>query len=95
MPNLDKNQGNIKYIASSGGLSSTIMAKKHNIANSTTNYKEILEDEQVDLVLVTTQHHMHANMTIEAIKTGKSVFVEKPLALNHQELDEIIEFIIK
>ena len=91
LPNLDKNQGNIKYIASSGGLSSTIMAKKHNIANSTTNYKEILEDELVDLVLVTTQHHMHANMTIEAIKTGKSVFVEKPLALNHQELDEIIE----
>ncbi|MDB4093363.1 bi-domain-containing oxidoreductase [Flavobacteriaceae bacterium] len=91
LPNLDKNQGNIKYIASSGGLSSTIMAKKHNIANSTTNYKEILQDEQVDLVLVTTQHHMHANMTIEAIKTGKSVFVEKPLALNHKELDEIIE----
>jgi len=91
LPNLDKNQGNIKYIASSGGLSSTIMAKKHNIANSTTNYKEILEDEQVDLVLVTTQHNMHANMTIETIKTGKSVFVEKPLALNHQELDEIIE----
>jgi predicted dehydrogenase/threonine dehydrogenase-like Zn-dependent dehydrogenase len=91
LPNLDKNQGNIKYIASSGGLSSTIMAKKHKIAYSTTNYKEILEDEQVDLVLVTTQHHMHANMTIEAIKTGKSVFVEKPLALNHQELDEIIE----
>ena len=91
LPNLDKNQGNIKYIASSGGLSSTIMAKKHKIANSTTNYKEILQDEQVDLVLVTTQHHMHANMTIEAIKTGKSVFVEKPLALNHKELDEIIE----
>ncbi len=91
LPNLVKNQGDIKYIASSGGLSSTILAKKHKIANSTTNYKEILEDEQVDLVLVTTQHHMHANMTIESIKAGKSVFVEKPLALNHQELDEIIK----
>ena len=60
------------------------MAKKHNIANSTSNYHEILNDEEVDLVLVTTQHHMHAKMAIEAINAGKSVFVEKPLALNER-----------
>ena len=91
LPNLHKIKAVIKYIASSGGLSSTIMAKKYKIARSTTNYKEILEDKEVDLVMVTTKHHMHANMTIEAIKSGKSVFVEKPLALNHKELDEIIK----
>ena len=91
LPNLKKCNADIKYIASSGGLSSTIMAKKHNIANSTSDYYEILKDEEVDLVLVTTQHHMHAKMTMEAIKAGKSVFVEKPLALNESELDEIIE----
>ena len=91
LPNLKKLNAEIKYIASSGGLSSTTMAKKYNIANSTTNYKEILKDEEVDLVLVTTQHHMHARMTIEAICAGKSVYVEKPLALNEKELDEIIK----
>ena len=91
LPNLKKCNADIKYIASSGGLSSTIMAKKHNIANSTSNYHEILNDKEVDLVLVTTQHHMHAKMTIEAINAGKSVFVEKPLALNEIELDEIIK----
>ena len=91
LPNLKKCNADIKYIASSGGLSSTIMARKHNIANSTSNYHEILNDEEVDLVLVTTQHHMHAKMTIEAINAGKSVFVEKPLALNEVELDEIIK----
>ena len=91
LPNLKKLNAEIKYIASSGGLSSTTMAKKYNIANSTTNYKEILKDEEVDLVLVTTQHHMHAKMTIEAICAGKSVYVEKPLALNEKELDEIIK----
>ena len=91
LPNLKKCNADIKYIASSGGLSSTIMAKKHNIANSTSDYHEILKDEEVDLVLVTTQHHMHAKMTLEAIKAGKSVFVEKPLALNESELNEIIE----
>ena len=91
LPNLKKCNADVKYIASSGGLSSTIMAKKHNIANSTSDYHEILKDEEVDLVLVTTQHYMHAKMTMEAINAGKSVFVEKPLALNESELNEIIE----
>ena len=90
LPNLKRCNADVKYIASSGGLSSTIMAKKYNIANSTSDYNQILKDEDIDLVLVTTQHHMHAKMTMEAIKAGKSVFVEKPLALNQKELDEII-----
>lgn len=91
LPNLKKLNANMKYIASSGGLSSTIMAKKYEITNSTSDYKEILKDSEVDLVFVTTQHNMHAKMTLDVIKAGKSVFVEKPLALNESELDEIIE----
>ena len=91
LPNLKKCNADLKYIASSGGLSSTIMAKKYSISNSTSDYHEILKDKEVDLVLVTTQHNMHAKMTIEAINAGKNVFVEKPLALNEAELNEIIE----
>jgi len=91
LPNLRKINTNIKYIGSSGGLSSTIMAKKHGIANSTSDYHQILKDDDVDLVLVTTQHHMHARMAIQAINANKSVFVEKPLAMNQKELDQIIE----
>ena len=91
LPNLKKINANIKYIASSGGLSSTIMAKKYKIANSTSDYHQILNDENVDLVMITTQHNMHAKMAIEVINKGKSVFVEKPLALNESELDEIIK----
>ncbi|QCX01853.1 zinc-binding dehydrogenase [Aggregatimonas sangjinii] len=90
LPNLKKLNADIKYIASSGGLSSTIMAKRHSIGNSTSNYKEILTDAGVDLVLITTQHHMHAPMVLETMKAGKSVFVEKPLALNEKELEAII-----
>ena len=90
LPNLKKLNANIKYIASSGGLSSTIMAKRHAISNSTSDYKEILKDADVDLVLITTQHHMHASMVLESLKAGKSVFVEKPLALKKEELEAII-----
>ncbi len=91
LPNLKKANANMKYIASSGGLSSTIMAKKYGITNSTTDYQEMLKDSEVDLVLVTTQHNMHAKMTLDVMQAGKSVFVEKPLALTKEELDQIIE----
>ncbi len=91
LPNLKKISADIKYIASSGGLSSTIMAKKYRIANTTSDYHQILNDDDVDLVFITTQHHMHAKMAIEAINAGKSVFVEKPLAMNRRELDQIID----
>ncbi len=91
LPNLKKINADIKYIASSAGLSSTIMAKKYNIACSTSEYKEILKDDDVDLVFVTTRHNMHAKMVIDTINSGKSVFVEKPLALNNDELTKIID----
>ncbi|QOD62070.1 bi-domain-containing oxidoreductase [Polaribacter haliotis] len=90
LPSLKKLNADIKYIASSGGLSSTTMAKQYQIANSTTNYKEILTDADTDLVLITTKHNMHATMVLETMKANKSVFVEKPLALTKEELDEII-----
>lgn len=90
LPSLKKVSANIKYIASSGGLTSTIMAKKHGVSNSTSDYKEILKDPEIDLVLVTTRHNLHAQMVLECIKAGKSVFVEKPLAIKENDLQSII-----
>lgn len=91
LPALKNINAGIKYIASRGGITGTSLAQKFNIANSTTDYKEILKDSEVDLVLITTRHDQHANMVIEALNAGKNVFVEKPLALNINELDSIIK----
>lgn len=91
LPALKNSGAYYKYIASSGGVTGTALAQKYGIANSTTDYKEILKDGEVDLVLITTRHDMHASMVIETLNAGKNVFVEKPLALNNQELDQIIE----
>ena len=95
LPSLKKHSANIKSIASSGGLSGTTMAKKYNISNSTTDYGTILNDEEIDLVLITTRHNTHAKMATEVIKAGKHVFVEKPLALNNSELDELLDVLNK
>lgn len=91
LPSLKKCKANIKSIASSGGLSGTTMAKKYDIINSTTDYKTILEDDEIDLVFVTTRHNTHANMVCEVLEAKKHVFVEKPLALNYDELNKVVE----
>jgi len=90
LPSLKKIGANTKYIASLGGLSGTILAKKYSISNSTSDYNILLQDPEVDLVLITTRHNSHSYMAKQALEAGKHVFVEKPLALNNTELDEVI-----
>lgn len=95
VPKLKKIGANMHYIASSKGLSGTSLAKRYGIANSTTNYKDILKDNDVDSVVITTRHNDHASQVIEALEAGKHVFVEKPLALSLEELDIISNCRIK
>jgi predicted dehydrogenase/NADPH:quinone reductase-like Zn-dependent oxidoreductase len=91
LPALKDSGAHFKYIASQSGLSGTLMAKKYGFSQSTTNYKDILADNEVDLVMITTRHNLHAKMVVEALNAEKNVFVEKPLALNEDELQQIIE----
>lgn len=89
MPALKAVNANIKYLCSAKGLSSAILAKKYKIGKATTSYEEILSDKDVDLIIISTRHNLHAPMTIKALEAGKHVFVEKPLALTYKELDKI------
>ena len=91
LPALKDSGAGFKYISSQGGLSSTTLAKKFGFARSTTDYREILNDGEVDTIMITTRHDLHAKMVIEGLQAGKNVFVEKPLALNNEELQQIIE----
>lgn len=91
LPALKESGAGLKYIASSGGVSGTALAQKHGFAFSTTDYQEILQDDEVDLVMITTRHDLHAPMVIDSLRAGKNVFVEKPLALTDGELSRIIE----
>lgn len=91
LPALKNTNANIKHIVSAGGVNGTALAKKHNIAQSTTDYDLVLDDKDVDLVMITTRHNLHANMVVKALNKGKHVFVEKPLALTIEELENIEE----
>ena len=89
LPALKPLNARLKYIVSAGGLTASTLAKRAGFAVAATDYREALSDNDVDLVMITTQHNLHASMVVEALKAGKNVFVEKPLCLNKEELAEI------
>lgn len=91
IPTLSKLGASMKYIASSNGLSGTLLAKKYGIKYSITDYSMILQDPIIDAIVITTRHSNHAKQVIEALNSIKHVFVEKPLALNLEDLDNIFD----
>jgi predicted dehydrogenase/threonine dehydrogenase-like Zn-dependent dehydrogenase len=90
MPSLKNSGAHYKYISSAGGLTAQSLAKKYGFEYSTTDFTTILKDLEVDLVLITTRHDLHSDMVIKALESGKNVFVEKPLAINEEGLENII-----
>ncbi|MBN8919170.1 MAG: bi-domain-containing oxidoreductase, partial [Rhizobiales bacterium] len=94
LPNIRKlsDRFRVDTIVARTGLSATGVAERFGIVNASTNFAEVLADAGIDLVLIATRHHLHASMVLEALCTGKHVFVEKPLALSEEQLAPIVAF---
>jgi len=85
-----KNAGaKLDTLLTSGGVSAVHHGKKNDFANASTDLTQLLDNKAVNTIVIATQHNLHAEQVIQAINTGKNVFVEKPLALTHTELDAI------
>lgn len=85
-----KNTGaRLKTIATSQGVSGTHYGKKLGIELNTTDSSSLLADDDINTVVIATQHNSHARFVIQALDAGKNVFVEKPLALTQDHLDQI------
>jgi predicted dehydrogenase len=79
----------LRRIASSGGVTSVHLGRKFGFEQATTDTAGLLADEGANAVVVATRHDTHARYVLQALAAGKHVFVEKPLALRHEDLDEI------
>ncbi len=79
----------LRTVASSGGVSGLHAGKKFGFEETTTDTGGVLSDPAVDAVVITTRHDSHASMVCQALAAGKHVFVEKPLALTAQQMDDI------
>lgn len=76
-------------LLTSGGVSAVHHGKKHNFASASTDMSLLLSNDAINTLVIATQHNLHAKQVVSSLNAGKNVFVEKPLALSHLELDSI------
>ena len=90
LPALKKlDQVQVRAVATATGKTAQDLAKRNGCDYATTDYRELLEDKEIDLVIIATRHNLHASIAVEALRAGKHVYVEKPLALNLDELQSV------
>lgn len=90
IPHLKNLKVDLVNVCTTDGLTASNVASKFGFEKFTTSPKEILDDDQINVVFIATRHDSHAKYVVEALKAGKKVFVEKPLAIYENELDAII-----
>jgi len=96
LPNLNKiNDYNVHAIVDFNSIKSKKIAEKYNARYSTTDYKEVLKDKNIDAVIIATRHNLHVPIAIEAAKAGKDIFSEKPMAMNERELEKLVNALKK
>jgi predicted dehydrogenase len=85
----------LAHVATTRSLSAVNAQRRFGFTTASTNADAVLDDKTLDAIFIVTRHHTHADMVCRALETGKTVFVEKPLALTREELDRIAEVIAK
>ncbi len=95
LPNLIKLREfyRIRGICTHDQVKAKYFASRYNASIATTDYKILLNDPKINLVMISTRHNLHAPMVIDALKAGKNIFVEKPLCLTEEELKEILDIL--
>jgi polar amino acid transport system substrate-binding protein len=76
-------------VVTSKGITAKNVAAKFSFAKASSNGADIIDDPDIDTVFIATRHDTHASYTLSALKAGKKVFVEKPLAITVEELEAI------
>lgn len=91
MPALKKIGADVRYMVSAGGVSGTYLAKKYDAAYSSTNFEDVLNDQETNALMITTRHNLHTEMVVKGLNAKKHVFVEKPLVLFEDELQQVLD----
>ncbi|MCT9004776.1 bi-domain-containing oxidoreductase [Streptomyces rhizosphaerihabitans] len=91
LPHLAQRDGvELSTVVTTTALSAANAQRKFGFAEATTDLDAVLGDKSIDAVFVVTRHSSHAELTRRALLAGKTVFVEKPLALTEDELAGVL-----
>ena len=88
LPNIPNSVRRIAVMTNSGTTAKRV-AEKYNFEKCTSSEDEIFSSSSIDTVFIATRHDSHAYYVTQALKSRKNVYVEKPLCLNQDELEEI------
>ena len=88
-PAFQKTGADLHSVVSSEGVSAKILAKKMGFRFAGTDDQAIYANDQVNTIVISTQHDLHASQVIQGLENGKHVFVEKPLAIHLEDLEKI------
>ena len=77
-------------VYSAAGARGKSYALRFGAAYATSRYEDVLEDSSIDAVLIASRNQYHAREALAALRAGKHVFVEKPMALTADECSELV-----
>lgn len=89
LPALAANDCRLDTLASRGGTSLAGLGTKFNFRRITTNLDQIFYSSEINAVYISTRHQNHAELAVRGLENGKNILVEKPLCINHVQLDKI------
>jgi polar amino acid transport system substrate-binding protein len=89
LPNIKAGDVSLKGVMTAKGTSARSVMDRYGFQFCTADESDIWRDPDINTVFIATRHDSHAHYTIKALEEGKNVFVEKPMCLTEQELDEI------
>jgi len=83
----------IHAVVDKNGSNAKSVAHQYKASYAATDWQDVVRDTDVDLIIVTTRHHLHVPIAKEAAKNGKAVLVEKPMATNLKDLKSLVEIL--
>ena len=96
LPHLAKDPAVVlSSVATTRSLSAVNAQKKFGFGTVSTDADVVLDDPTIDAVFVVTRHHSHADFACRALERGKAVFVEKPLALTGEQVEQVLETVAR
>lgn len=78
-------------VVTTKGITSKNVAQKFSFNHSSTDSEDVFSNKDINTVFIATPHNSHAEYVIKALNASKNVFVEKPLAMNYEELEAVKE----
>lgn len=95
IPPIKKSGAGLYAVSTASSVNSKTAAKVHGFSYGSTDSIDIIRSKESNMVFCASQHDTHSKYVIEAIENKKAVFVEKPLAINQEQLDQIKEGVEK